>query len=68
MEHNKHYLIQATALGKDNHWEPRYAIYNADGRPTKVLAYRALHVHESTHAAAIESALRFARNCIDEEM
>lgn len=68
MDHYKDYLIHATALGNDDHWEPRYALYNADGRPINPPKYRALLVHEKTFAVAVERAVAAGKKYIDEEM
>jgi len=68
MEHYKDYLIHATARGKDDNWEPRFAIYNADGREIGKPIYRVLLIHKETHTVAVEMALAAAKTCIDEEM
>ena len=68
MERYKDYLIDAKALGKDGHWEPRFAIYNADGRPTEVLRYSRLLTHAKTESEALEMAVAAGKSRINEEM
>jgi hypothetical protein len=67
MERYTDYLIDAKTRGTDDHWEPRYAIYNADGL-TEVKAYRVLLTHTKTQADAVQAAIVAAKSYIDNEM
>lgn len=67
MEQYKDYLIDPKAFGKDDNWEPRFTVYSANGLPVDG-EYQILGVHETTHAAAVETAIRTAKRFIDEEM
>jgi hypothetical protein len=68
MERYKDFLIEAWSLGKDDHWEPRFAVHSSDGQPTDPLNSSILLIHEKTHAGALSTAAAAAKRYIDDDV